>query len=135
MEVIRLADREDIRVVEKEWQYEFMVYVLSRMGIDEEILEGCFPEDVNDFSVEHRMELRRCLKKELITILDDRDGGLKFYLEVKEGERRDFVMFAEWKKCRFNYRVDPTEIDPIKRMYVEIIADIWTIFEELEDDE
>jgi hypothetical protein len=135
MELIRLADRGDLRQVEKEWQYEFIVYVLSTMGISQETLEGCFPESVDDFTVEHKMELRRCLKKEFITLVDDRDGGLKFYLEVQEGEQRDFVLIAEWKKCKFNYRADPTEVDPQKQMYVEVIADVWTIFPELKEEE
>lgn len=134
MESIRQADREDARKVEKEWQYEFMVYVLHTMGISEEALEGCFPENVEDFTVEHKMELKRELKSKLITIVDDREGGLKFYLEIQKGKKRDFVLIAEWKKCRFNYRDDPTEVDRQKRMFVEVIADTWTIFSELEDE-
>ncbi|KKN70821.1 hypothetical protein LCGC14_0427130 [marine sediment metagenome] len=134
MELTRLADRGNFRQVEEEWQYEFTVYVLINLGIPEDILEGCFPENMADFTVEHKMELKRHLKKNFITIVDDRDGGLKFYLEVQEDDKREFVLVADWKKCRFNYRADPTEVDPKKQMYVEVIADVWTIFEELEEE-
>ena len=134
MELTRLADRDNLRHVEKEWQYEFTAYVLSNLGIPQDILEGCFPANVDKFTIEHKMELRKYLKKYFVTIVDDRDGGLKFYLEVQEGEQRGYVLVAEWKKCRFNYRADPTEVDPVKQMYVEVIADVWAIFDELEED-
>jgi hypothetical protein len=134
MECTRLADRDNLRRVEKEWQYEFIVYVLSNLGVPQELLEGCFPENVDEFTVEHKIELRKHLKKYFITIVDDRGGGLKFYLEVQEGDRTDQVLVAEWKKCRFTYKIDPNEIIPAKKMYVEVVADIWTIFEDLEDE-
>ena len=51
------------RQVEKEWQYEFIVYVLSNLGVPQELLEGCFPENVDEFTVEHKIELRKHLKK------------------------------------------------------------------------
>jgi hypothetical protein len=132
MKCIRLTDRDNLRQTEKEWQYEFIVYVLSNLGVPQELLEGCFPENVDEFTVEHKIELRKHLKKYFITIVDDRGGGLKFYLEVQEGDRTDQVLVAEWKKCRFTYKIDPNEIIPAKKMYVEVIADIWTIFEDLE---
>ena len=135
MECTRLADRDNLRQVEKEWQYEFIVYVLSNLGVPQELLEGCFPENVDEFTVEHKIELRKHLKKYFITIVDDRGGGLKFYLEVQEGDRTEQVLVAEWKKCRFTYKIDPNEIIPAKKMYVEVIADIWTIFEDLEGEE
>ena len=135
MECIRLTDRDNLRQTEKEWQYEFIVYVLSNLGVPQELLEGCFPENVDDFTVDHKIELRKHLKKYFITIVDDRGGGLKFYLEVQEGDRTEQVLVAEWKKCRFTYKIDPNEIIPAKKMYVEVIADIWTIFEDLEGEE
>ena len=134
MECIRLSDRDSLRQVEKEWQYEFIIHVLLNLGVPQDVLEGCFPENVDDFTVEHKIELRKHLKKYFITIVDDREGGLKFYLEVQEDDKKEQVLVAEWKKCRFNYKIDPTEVDPAKKMYVEVIADIWTIFEDLEED-
>ncbi|MDP2685250.1 MAG: hypothetical protein Q8P20_09535 [bacterium] len=132
METIRLADRDAFRQVEKEWQYEFISHVLFNIGIPQEILEGCLPEQFSDFTIDHKIELKKHLKKYSITIVDDRDHGLKFFLETQENDKKEFVLIAEWKKCRFNYKVDHIEVDPSKKMYVEIIADIWAIFDEFE---
>ena len=60
----RLASRENFRKVEEEWQYEFIYYVLSSIGIPEDILDGCFPEaGVEEFTVEHRVELRKYMRR------------------------------------------------------------------------
>ena len=134
MELIRLADKDSLRHVEQEWQYEFIAYVLLNLGIPQDVLEGCLPENVDDFTIEHKIELRKYLKKYFVTIVDDRDGGLKFYLEVQEGDKKEHVLVAEWKKCRFNYRMDASQVDPAKKMYVEVVSDVWTIFEDLEED-
>ena len=123
METSRLASRDNYREVEKEWQYEFIYYVLSNIGIPENILNVCFPEDgLNALTVQHKIELRHHMNKFDVTIVDDLDGGIKIFVE------RDLI--AEWKKCKFILKEDHKEINPSKRLYMEIRADIWTIFEE-----
>ncbi len=135
MKLTRLADRENLRQVEKEWQYEFMAYVLSSLKVPEDELAECLPENVDEFDTYKKRRLRSVLEKYFVTIVDDRDGGLKFYLEIQEGEEKDYVLVAEWKKCRFNYREDPKEVTPSKKMYVEVVADVWAIFDELDEEE
>ena len=123
MELSRLASRGNYRDVEKEWQYEFVYYVLESIGIPEEVLAGCFPEEGMDaFTVAHKIELRTYMNKFDVTIVDDRDQGIKIFVE------QDKV--AEWKKCIFVLREDPKEVDPSKRLYMEIKADVWTIFDD-----
>lgn len=126
MELTRLASRDNYRDVEKEWQYEFIYYVLESIGIPEEILQGCFPEEgMQAFTVFHKIELRKHMNKFAVSIVDDKDGGINIFVE------RDKV--AEWKKCKFTLREDPAEVDPAKRLYIEIKADIWTIFDQGEE--
>jgi len=123
----RLASRENFRKVEEEWQYEFIYYVLSSIGIPEDILDGCFPEEgAEGFTVEHRVELRKYMTTFDVKIIDDRDGGITMYLEEE--------LIARWKKCKFSLREDPKEVDPAQRIYVEVQADIWTIFDEEDKD-
>ncbi len=120
MELSRLASRDNYREVEEEWRLEFIYYVLSNIGIPEDVLDECFPED--GITVRHRIKLRHHMKAFDVTIVDDRDGGIKIFFE------RDVI--AEWKKCKFVLREDLKEVDPSKRLYTEIEADVWTIFNE-----
>lgn len=123
MELSRLASQDNYREVEEEWKYEFIYHVLSSIGIPEEILDGCFPEEgIEGFTVQHKIELRHYMKQFDVTIVDDRDGGIKIFVERE--------LIAEWKKCKFVLREDPKEVDPSKRLYTEIKADVWTIFDE-----
>ena len=135
MEFKRLSNKNDFREVEEEWQYEFMIYVFQGMGMPDEMLSKYFPESYKDFDVDKKIKLRAFLNQEKITLIDDRNGGLKFYIEQRTSDKIENILIAEWKKCRFNYREDPKEIDPAKKMYVEVIADIWVIFESLENEE
>lgn len=123
MELSRLASRSNYRDVEKEWQYEFVYYVLESIGIPEEVLDGCFPEEgMEAFTVAHKIELRTYMNQFDVTIVDDRDHGIKIFVEQQ--------IVAEWKKCKFVLREDPKEVDPSKRLYMEIKADVWTIFDD-----
>lgn len=118
-----LVDREDVRKVEAQEQYLFVQNVLAQMELP---LEECFPEsnELEDFTIEHKLHLRKILDKFGVLVLDDRDGGVKIYVE------KDLI--AEWKKCRFELREDPGEIDPRKKLYAVIYIDYWTMFEEQE---
>jgi hypothetical protein len=128
--MIRQADRDNYREVEDEWRWEFVFYVLSNMGIPDEELEECLPEDGNYLEIEpkHKIALRKYMKKRDVTIVDDHDGGLKIYVYI--GELEEHIMVAQWKKCKFVYKEDLKEIDPNRRVYVEVHADVWTSFGE-----
>jgi hypothetical protein len=118
-----LSSRESARNAEAEQQYEFTIYVLQHLGIPEEELSGCFPEEgFLGFTVDHKIKLRSVLQKFNTIILDDRDGGVKIFVESQ--------LVAEWKKCLFKYKVDPKAINIADRIYVEIICDYNVCFEE-----
>lgn len=130
MLMIREADRDNYREVEKEWQWEFVFYVLNHMGIPDEELMECLPEDGDylKISTNHKISLRKYMDKRDVTIVDDRDGGLKIYVFI--GELEEHILVAEWKKCKFIYKEDLRQINPNKRVYVEVHAEVWTSFGE-----
>jgi len=130
--VIREADRDNFRNVEKEWQWEFVQYVLSNLGIPKDLLDICFPEDMEDFSPAHKIELRDILSEYNVSVVDDRDGGIKIYTGefISKDKPLDYLLVGEWKKCKFVYREDLTEVDPNLRIYVEVHADVWTTFDD-----
>ena len=94
MKVTRLADRDNYRYVEEEWKYEFIVYVLSNLGIPEEELTKYLTEDYADFTLEKKIQLKQLLDdpRWKTTIVDDRDGGLKIYLTIMEQNMIDHVL-------------------------------------------
>lgn len=134
MSLIRLASRDNFREVEDEWKWEFIFFVLEAMGIPEDELSSCLPEDgdVSKISVKEKISLRNLAHKRDIRIIDDHDGGLKLYVYIQDLE--EFILVARWSKCKFIYREDPLEIDPNKKIYIEVHADCWTTFEEQEDE-
>lgn len=122
----RWADRDNYREVEQEWKYEWIFYILSHMGLEDEILQECFPEGgFADFDVKHRLKLREHCDAKNITILDDRDGGVKIYVQIVVDGQAVQEKVAEWKKCHFNLREDPEAIRPSDRTFIEIVADPW----------
>ncbi|HVI39872.1 MAG TPA: hypothetical protein VM577_04360 [Anaerovoracaceae bacterium] len=123
MQTAILIDRDEIRKVEAEEQYHFVLNVLVQMGLP---LEECFPdsEDPQEFTPDYKRKLRDVLDKFRVLVLDDRDGGIKIYVEEE--------LVAEWKKCRFELREDLSTVDPRKRIYVALYIDYWSMFEEQE---
>lgn len=124
----RLASRFNFREVESEWRWEFVFYVLSNMGVPDDMLSECLPEDSSfkDIDVNHQIRLRKHMDTFDISIIDDRDGGTKIYVYTDE----QHVLIAEWKKCIFVYKEDWGEVDPAHKVYVEVLSDTWTIFDE-----
>jgi len=119
MELIRLSGRHNYQEVVDEWQYEFVYYVLSNMGLPEEALNECFVESIP--SVEDKIKLRDLLAHFDLQIIDDCDGGLEIYLDEE--------LMAKWDKCKYVLKEDRKELDRSKRLYVEIHANVWTIFD------
>lgn len=123
-----IVDREDIRKVEEEEQYLFVRQVLLQIGLP---LEEVLPEDQTKFDLDHKKQLRQILRKFGVSVIYDRDGGIKIYTDVTTSSESDqqFLLTAEWKKCRFDLRQDMTAIDPSKKMYAVVHIDYWTVFE------
>lgn len=121
-----LADRSNYREVISELQYEFVVNVISNLGLPEEELEQCFPEEYSKFDVESKIRLRSLLGKFNVQIIDDKDGGLKIYVESE--------VIAEWKKCFIKIKTNRAAINPEDKMFVEIECEYFSVFEELKEE-
>jgi hypothetical protein len=138
MTLTRLASRSNYKEVEKEWRYEFVQYVISKLGIPDEmfaeIKKECLPDDYEDFGVDQRILLRKHLSTFDLFLLDS-EQELEIYLK-NSGTNEKPTMLAKWGKSLFNLKHDPREIDPKNKLYIEIVANPWTIFEdETEEDE
>lgn len=114
-------DREDYRTVEKEEQGKFIRSILLEMDVP---IDDCWPEDEYELSVDSRIRLRHVLNMFNIQIIDDKDGGIKLYVE------NDLV--AEWIKSTFDFKVDRSEIDPNKQVFYQMNVEFWSLFDEEE---
>ena len=117
MNYVILANREDLKNIEMEEQFNFVLNILKLIGIPlDDIVD-----DVKDFSAENKFKLREILEKFNVLVLDDRDGGIKIFVEKE--------LIADWKKARFELCVDHSELDPRKKSFIKIYIEYWTIFE------
>lgn len=130
-EGVIICDREDIRTVEAEEQLSFVFSVLESIGIPEEELLACTPED-DGLTVEKKILLRDLCKHFKITLLDDMDRGLKIYVEIaiEDSEKTQQMLVAEWKKPWFVLKIDSSSIDRTKRYYAELHTNWWIMQED-----
>ena len=104
-----------IRDIEAEEQTRFIMSVI-------EALEVPFDWDPNEpFSVLDKVRLRKVLNQYHISIIDDMAGGVKIYLENDK--------IAEFFKPRYVLKEDPSQIDPKKKLFIEMHCDFNSLFE------
>lgn len=123
MEKLVLSNREDIRKIEEEERIIFIRSILQSMDIP---LDNCFPEeDVDEeWTVEHKINLRKILSEFKIDLVDDFGGGIKIFVD------KDLI--AEWFKPYFVLKTDLSEPNPKNRLFAEIHFRSWSLFEEQE---
>lgn len=107
---------ENIKDIETREQSRFIKTVLEALEVDIKYN----PDKI--MSVDERIELRKSLGFYGITIIDNFDGGLRIYVEKE--------LIAEWKKPFYKMKNDSSQIDPKKRLLMEMSVDFWTIFEQ-----
>lgn len=73
-------------------------------------------------SVDDKIQLRRILRTYSIKIIDHSDGQLQFYVENE--------LVGEWNKPEYKMKRDLSELDPNKKLYLEMHVDYWSIFDE-----
>jgi hypothetical protein len=122
--VISNHDPASIKNAIEEERLQFIFYILESMGVP---LEGCFPESLNpsEITVDHRVKMKDVLDKYNISFVDYKDKTFDIYLE------KDKV--ATWSKPWVELKKDFSEINPKKRIYVEIHLECWSIFEKSEE--
>jgi len=109
---------ENTRKVEEEEKNRFLYSLLEQMGIPvNEFWDGNV-----ELSVNQRIKLRSLLATYNIQVIDDLDGHMQVYVE------NDLV--GEWHKCNYTLKKDLRQLDPKKRLYLEMAINYWSIFEE-----
>jgi hypothetical protein len=111
---------ENTKIVEEEEKNRFLYSLLEQIGIP-----------VNDFwkgeislSIDQKIRLRTILSTYNIQVIDDLDGNMQVYI--------DNELVGEWHKCTYKLKKDLRQLDPKKRIYLEMQIDYWSIFEEQE---
>lgn len=112
---ILLDKNEKTKEVETQEQARFVKSILEALEVPIE----WNPEE--PFSVEEKLKLRKSLSSYNINIIGDTDGGLKIFVKDE--------LIGEWYKCSYKLKQDYAQIDPAKKLYLEMIVNFWTTFE------
>lgn len=121
MEYSIFLDREDANSVEEEEKNSFVKDVLTELGIE---LDEAWPDP--ELTVEQKIKLRELLKKFNIIVLEDQEKNVSIYLE------NDVI--AEWERPQFILHRDLKQIDPRKKIYLEMKVNARSIFEEYDEE-
>lgn len=119
MKQVIFADLNDYKSIIEEEQYLFVYSILSQLDLP---LEEILPDSYTEFDRDHKIALRSLLEKFSLNIVDNRDGEIKIYHE------KDIL--AIWKKPLYKRKIDRSEIDRKKRIYIELTLETWSVFEE-----
>jgi hypothetical protein len=112
---ILLNKNENTKNVEAQEQARFVKSIL-------EALEVPIAWDSEEpLSVDGKIELRKSLAVYNINIISDIDGGMKVYVHDD--------LIGEWYKCSYKLKKDSTQMNPAKKLYLEMTVNFWTIFE------
>ena len=111
---------ENTKQVEEEEKNKFLYTLLEQMGVQvNEFWQG----EVN-LSIDQKIKLRNILATYGIQVIEDLDGHMQVYVE---GE-----LVGEWHPCNYKLKKDLRQLDPKKKLYLEMHVNYWTIFEEQE---
>lgn len=115
MEYKVLLDKsENIREVEAEEQTRFVISIV-------EALEVPFEWNSNEpFTMFDKVRLRKVLGQYNVSVIDDMSGGVKVYLEREK--------IAEFFKPTYILKEDPSQIDPKKRLFIEMKCAFTSIY-------
>lgn len=112
---------ENTKAVEEEERTRFLHSLLEQMGIP---VNEFWTGEIN-LSVDQRIKLRNILATYLVQVIEDLDGHMQVYVENE--------LVGEWYKCSYKLKKDLRQIDPKKRVYLEMEINYWSIFEEQEN--
>lgn len=104
-----------VRDIEAEEQTRFVISIV-------EALEVPFEWNSNEpFSIFDKIRLRKVLGQYNVSVIDDMEGGVKIFLEREK--------VAEWKKATYVLKEDLSQIDPKKKLYIEMKCKFSSIYE------
>lgn len=116
--IILLNSNENTAKVEEEEKSRFFRSILEILGVP---ISDIWIED-KELTVENKIKLNSLLQSYSIKTVDSRDGELDIYVEDN--------LIARWNKCRYILKRDLLELDPRKKLYIEMHTDFWSIFED-----
>jgi hypothetical protein len=116
---ILLDTNENTRKVEHEEQAHFVRSILTGFNVP---IDDIWTDETLD--VADMMKLRKMLSVYKIEIVDDLDGGVKIFCEQS--------LIAEFKKPHYVLKKDPGQVDPRKRLYLEMTTNTWSILDQEE---
>lgn len=120
---ILLNYSENTKQIEEEEKQRFLKDLLEQMTVP--IEEFWFVD--GPLSIEQKIKLRSILSLYNIQVIDDLDGKLQIYVENEK--------VAEWKKPIYKLKRDFSQLDTKKQLYLEMLIEYWSMFEEQENNE
>lgn len=115
---ILLNKDEKTKEVETQEQARFLKAIFEALGVP---IEWNTDEPL---SIEERLRLRKLFEQYNINVISDSDGGLKVFANAE--------LIGEWFKCSYKLKKDPAQMDPRKKLYLEMQVNFWTTFEKNE---
>jgi len=123
---ILLNASENTHFIEEEEKSRFIRNILEVLGVDANGQLSEYWEPNGILTVEGKIKLRSLLSSHDIQIIDNLGGEMKIYIK-SEGHDK---LIAEWKKCHYKLKKDPAQVDPNKRLYLEMTTSFWSFFDE-----
>jgi hypothetical protein len=112
---ILLDKHENTKEVEKQEQARFIKTLFDSLEVPIE----WDPDEA--LTIESKLKLRKSLETYNINIINDNDGGVKVFAN------RDLI--GDWFKPHYVLKQDYSQINPNKKLYLEMHVNFWTIFE------
>lgn len=119
--IILLNCNENTHKIEEEEKSRFIRSILEGMGIP---LDNIY-DDNGHLTIQNKIRLREILHNYQVKIIDNLKDGLAIYVENEK--------VAEWFQCQYKLKEDISEIDPARRLFLEMKISSWSIFEESEE--
>jgi hypothetical protein len=127
---ILLPHNDDIEKTEEEFKYRCLKSILDGL----EINTGNLFVDKFSLTIDEKIALKALLQQNQIFVENYPRDEMKVYLlnNIEENGvvKKENVVIGHFKKCRYTLKRDPLEIDPSKRIYLELTLDFTTIFDD-----
>jgi len=124
---ILLNYNENTHQVEEEERARFLRALIDQMFENTEVQTQVQSIWTNDgpLSPEQKIKMRGIFATYGIQVIDDHDGHMQVYVE---GE-----LVGEWHKCTYKLKKDLRQIDPRKKLYLEMEVNCWSVFDESQE--
>lgn len=117
---------ENTKKVEEEEKSRFLRSILEELGAPIEE----FWEDTDLFlSVEQKMKLRNLLQTLNIQVVENSED-MQIFAFLDDNGGKTNVKIAEWFRPTYKIKKDHSQLDPRKKMFLEMNVEFWSVFEE-----